>query len=94
MEMLQKAIAYTEQGMAKIEASDRTAAQKRSFEARFERAELQARYMVVKNIKSYALGDDEKDEFIAEFFRIVDSFEMANFGEGRSVINFKAQYGY
>ena len=50
--------------------------------------------MVVKNIKSYALGDDEKDEFIAEFFRIVDSFEMANFGEGRSVINFKAQYGY
>ena len=94
LEMLQKAIAYTEQGMAKIEASDRTAAQKRSFEARFERAELQARSMVVKNIKSYALGDDEKDEFIAEFFRIVDSFEMANFGEGRSVINFKAQYGY
>ena len=36
----------------------------------------------------------EKNEFIAEFFRIVDSFEMANFGEGRSVVDFKAKYGY
>ena len=94
LEMLQRAILYTEQGMAKIEASNRTPGEKRDFASRFERAAIQARYMVVKNSESYALADDEKEVFIAEFFRMVDSFEMANFGEGRSVINFKAQYGY
>ena len=94
LELLQKAISYTESGMAKIESSNRTEAEKRSFKARFERAELHPRYMLVKNIKDYALSDNEKNAFITEFFRIVDSFEMANFGEGRSVINFKAQYGY
>ena len=94
LELLQKAIALTQSGMAKVAASNRTQEEKRVFEARFERAELQPRYMVVKNIKDYAFSDGDKDAFVEEFFRIVDRFEMANFGEGRSVINFKAQYGY
>ena len=92
--MLQKAISYTEEGFAKVNASNRTDAEKRNFAMRFNRATLQPSYMIVKNIKNYALGDDEKNEFVKNFFRMVDSFEMANFGEGRSVINFKAQYGY
>ena len=94
LELLQKAISYTEEGFAKVNASNRTDAEKRNFAMRFNRATLQPSYMIVKNIKNYALGDDEKNEFVKNFFRMVDSFEMANFGEGRSVINFKAQYGY
>lgn len=94
LEMLQRAILYTEQGMAKIEASNRTPAEKRDFAARFERAAIQPRYMVVKNSENYALADNDKEAFIAEFFRLVDSFEMTNFGEGRGVLAFKEQYGY
>ena len=94
LEMLQKAISYAEAGIEKMKASNRSESEKRNMIARFNRAILQPSYMIVKNIKDYALGDEEKNEFIKEFFRLVDSFEMANFGEGRSVVNFKAQYGY